>query len=109
MSLIKNALEKLDYPVCHAAYRGKERKFLLYEFLGQDVQVFAESREAETSVSWSLDLYTDQVPLTQDLDKIKSLLEGNNIRCRVDAVTHDQNLDLQHAALTAWSVGRVFD
>lgn len=109
MSRITAALKELGYPVCHTAYRGKKRKFLVFQSLGQTDQLWAEGREAESGSQWSLDLYTCDTPLTGQLDQIAQALAAADIRCRVDGIMYDAELDLQHAALTAWAVGREFD
>lgn len=109
MSRIKEALKGLDYPVHHAAYRGKARTFLIFQSIGQEAQLWAEGREAESGSGWSLDLYCDRTPLTPEINAITQLLAAANIRCRVDAIMYDTELDLQHVALTAWTAGREFD
>lgn len=109
MSRIKEALKGLDYPVHHAAYRGNARTFLIFQSVGQEAQLWAEGREVESGSGWSLDLYSDHAPLTPEIGTITQLLADADIRCRVDAVMYDAELDLQHVALSAWAIGREFD
>lgn len=53
---IHEALQPLGLPVCHPPYKGNEPKYICYQILGQIGQIYAESREAETAMSWVLEL-----------------------------------------------------
>ena len=53
---VYDALQPLGLPVCHPPYKGGEEKYICYQNLGQVGQIYAESKEAETAMSWIVEL-----------------------------------------------------
>ncbi len=53
---IHEALLPLGLPVCHPPYKGGASKYICYQNLGQIGEIYAESREAATAMSWIVEL-----------------------------------------------------
>lgn len=97
---ISKALSALGIPVCHPPYSGGEHTFVTYQLMGQSGTMYAESREAETGMGYSVDLYTDGEYVTL-IHSIKSALEDAGYSCVVDQEIYEQNTGLRHIAMSA--------
>ena len=97
---ISKALEPMGIPVCHPPYSGSEDTFVTYQLMGQMGTVFAEGQEAETGVTFSVDLYTTG-EYEQLVQEIKNLTAAAGYICVVDQEMYESDTKRRHIAMTA--------
>ncbi len=105
MQTLKQILSSaLDIPVERPSYRGNAPKYIIYHVIGQSGTIYAEGREAETGVSFALDLYSDGSYL-DILRKIQTALWDAGIASTVEMEDYDNDTEYYHVAMIARRVG----
>lgn len=101
---IYEALENLEVPVCHPPYRGNEETYITYQLLGQGDRVYAESREAETSVMYAVSIFAEGFA-AELLRETKASLEAAGYIVTVDMENYDKDTGRTQIALIAETEG----
>lgn len=101
---IAEALADIGIDVCHPPYRGKHDTYITYQLIGQDGQIYANGKEAETGVSYSVDLYGSFFNPTT-LTNIKSALEAAGYSVVVEMEYYDSQKDKNQISMIATVVG----
>ena len=104
---IYEALENLGVPVCHPPYRGSEETYITYQLLGQGNRVYAESREAETSVMYAVSIFSEGFAV-ELLRETKASLEAAGYIVTVDMETYDKDTGRTQIALIAETEGNEY-
>ena len=105
---INNALAALKLPVTHPPYKGEANEYITYQHITQSTTLYAEGIEAETSVLYSVDLYTDTPPFAERIQEIKRLLAAADWSCVVDAEMYETETGMYHIAMSAQHVGGIY-
>lgn len=105
---IAEALATLSVPVTHPPYLGEGEDYITYQLITQSTTLYAEGVEAETSVLYSVDLYTKTVPFAPMLLKIKELLQAGGWSCTVAAEQYENDTGLYHISMDAAAVGGIY-
>lgn len=101
---IYEALENLGVPVCHPPYRGNEETYITYQLLGQGDRVYAEGREAETSVMYAVSIFAEGFA-AELLRQVKEKLEDAGYIVAVEMETYDKDTGRTQIALIAETEG----
>lgn len=104
---ISKALEPLGIPVTHPPYSGSAETFVTYQLMGQVGAVFAESQEAETGMTFSVDLYT-KGEYEQLVKDIKTLSAAAGYICTVDQEIYEIDTGRRHIAMTAVTAEEIY-
>ena len=107
MSTIAEALKGINYPVVHPPYLGEDKTYVTYQIIGQNAILYGESREQETTVSYSVDIWTDE-PFLGLLLLVKERLENAGYIVTIDMETYDNATKRWHVAMTAVIEGAVY-
>ena len=107
MATIIEALKDINYPVVHPPYKGESTTYITYQIIGQSTILYSESREQETTVSYSVDIWTDE-PFLGLLLLIKESLENAGYIVTIDMETYDNATKRWHIAMTAIVEGDVY-
>lgn len=99
---------KDKYIVCHPPYMGDAREYVTYQLITQSTTLYAEGEEKETSVLYSIDLYTDTPPFAAKIQEIKRLLAAADWSCVVDAEMYETETGMYHIAMSAQHVGGIY-
>ena len=104
---IFEALENLGVPVCHPPYKGSNETYITYQLLGQGNRVYAESREAETSVMYAVSIFSEGFAAGL-LRETKASLEAAGYIVTVDMETYDKDTGRTQIALIAETEGNEY-
>lgn len=97
---IDKALSGLGIPVSHPPYRGQETEYITFQIMGQESVLYAEGKEQETAMRYSVDLYTSQ-PFKTMIPKIKAALEAAGYIMVVDQEIYESETKHWHVAMSA--------
>lgn len=97
---VAQALEGIGCPVCHPPYMGDEDTYITYQILGQENTLYAEGREAETSVSYAVSLYME-APFVELMLKTKAALEAAGYIVTVEMEYYDKDTKRRQVSLIA--------
>ena len=101
-------LQALGIPVCHPPYLGSERKYVTYQFIGQDGILYAEGREQETGVMYAVNVYAERKEVFALMLDVKSTLEAAGYIVTVDTEIYEETEKLHRIVLTAAREGAVY-
>lgn len=101
---IYEALAGTGYPVCHPPYQGDAGTYITYQIAGQDSILYAESGEAETTVMYGVNIFSDHFSATI-LTTVKEALESAGYIVTVEAENYDKDHKKNQIALIAEVVG----
>lgn len=105
---INNALAALKLPVTHPPYKGEANEYITYQLITQSTTLYAEGAEAETSVLYAVDYYTQATPFEKKLLEIKRLLQAAGWTCTVNAEDYEPDTGLYHIPMTVTHVGGIY-
>lgn len=95
---IYEALRSLNLPVCHPPYKGDAETYITYQLLGQIGQIYAEGKEAETAVSYAVDIFSTFFNASLFV-QVKQLLEAAGYVVTVDMEYYNQEKDISQMSL----------
>lgn len=109
---IYEALNGLTYqgntvPVCHPPYEGSSHTYITYQLLGQIGMIYAEGGEAETGVSYAVNVFND----TFDAELIKAVKTALNLGgyiVVIETETYDENHRYNQVVMTATKEGAIY-
>lgn len=96
------------YTVCHPPYMGDATEYVTYQLITQSTTLYAEGAEAETSVLYAVDYYTNTTPFAEKLLEIKRLLQAAGWACTVNAEDYEPDTGLYHIPMTATHIGGIY-
>lgn len=107
-SSIADALSLLPCPVSRVPYRGDSASYVTYQLLGQQGQIYAEGKEAETAVRYAVSVFS---PGGSDVLMLntKAALEAAGYIVTIDMEDYDADMDIHQSALIAEDVGLGMD
>lgn len=108
MKTIQEALENIDYPVCHPPYRGGDTKFVTFQLIGQDTILFAEGKEKETSVSYAVNVYCGSADIMKMTLDVKDALQYAGYIVTIEPETFEKEAGLHRIMMTAKAVGAIY-
>lgn len=97
---IHEALSHLGLPVCHPPYKGGEEKYICYQNLGQVGQIYAESKEAETGMSWIVELISPAYD-SEFIRQSKEALEASGYVVLIDGSAYNDEKSCCQVTLIA--------
>ena len=100
MSIAAN-LQALGISVCHPPYLGAERRYVTYQFIGQDGILYAEGREQETGVRYAVNVYAERKEVFSLMLEVKATLEAAGYIVTVDTEIYEDAEKLHRIVLTA--------
>lgn len=104
---IYEALAGTGLPCSHPPYTGTGDAWITCELLGQFGTIYAEGREAETAVTYVVNLYCrGQYALT--LRRVKAALEAAGWVVTVDNEFYEEQLRARRVVLTAEIEGAIY-
>lgn len=106
--MIFESLQALGVPVCHPPYLGAERKYVTYQFIGQDGALYAEGVEQETGVMYAVNVYAERKDVFALMLDVKAALEADGYIVTVDAEIYEDTEKLHRIVLTAACEGAVY-
>lgn len=106
--MIAANLQALGISVCHPPYLGSERKYVTYQFIGQDGVLYAEGREQETGVMYAVNVYAERKEVFTLMLDVKSTLEAAGYIVTVDTEIYEETEKLHRIVLTAAREGAVY-
>lgn len=106
--MIAENLQALGISVCHPPYLGSERKYVTYQFIGQDGVLYAEGREQETGVMYAVNVYAERKEVFTLMLEVKTLLEAAGYIVTVDTEFYEETEKLHRIVLTAVREGAVY-
>ena len=105
---ISQILQALGIPVCHTPYLGSERKYVTYQFIGQDGILYAEGREQETGTMYAVNVYAERKDVFTLMQEVKTTLESADYIVTVDTEIYEETEKLHRIVLTAVREGAVY-
>lgn len=106
--MIFENLQALGVPVCHPPYLGTERKYVTYQFIGQDGMLYAEGTEQETGVMYAVNIYAERKDVFTLMLDVKAMLEAAGYIVTVDTEIYEETEKLHRIVLTAAREGAVY-
>lgn len=106
--MIFENLQALGVPVCHPPYLGAERKYVTYQFIGQDGILYAEGAEQETGVMYAVNVYAERKDVFALMLDVKVTLEAAGYIVTVDTEIYEETEKLHRIVLTAAREGAVY-
>lgn len=106
--MIFESLQALGVPVCHPPYLGAERKYVTYQFIGQDGVLYAEGAEQETGVMYAVNVYAERKDVFALMLDVKATLEADGYIVTVDTEIYEETEKLHRIVLTAVREGAVY-
>lgn len=97
---IYEALANIGYPVCHPPYQGNEETYITYQIVGQDSIIYAEGKEAETTVMFAVNIFSDLFAASV-LTAVKQALESAGYIVTVEAENYDKDHKKNQISLIA--------
>lgn len=107
MTIFEN-LQALGIPVCHPPYLGSERKYVTYQFIGQDGILYAEGVEQETGVMYAVNVYAERKDVFTLMLEVKTALEAADYIVTVDTEIYEETEKLHRIVLLAVREGAVY-
>lgn len=104
---IAQALLPTGLPCCHPPYTGDADAYVTYSLLGQTGMLYAEGSEAETAVSYVVNLYTS-APYVALLRQVKAALEAAGYIVTVETEYYEDAIKKRHIVMTAEIQGDVY-
>ena len=104
---IDKALKDIGCPVCHPPYTGKATTYITYQIVGQVGMVYAEGKEQETGVNYSVDIWSSSPFITLMLN-VKTALETAGYIVTVDMEYYDSATKVHQVSLSATVEGEVY-
>lgn len=104
---IYEALQPLGLPVCHPPYKGGALKYICYQMLGQTGQIYAESKEAATAMSWIVELVSPAYD-ANFVRQAKIALEASGHIVTIDGSAYNDNKSCCQVTLIAEIEGDSF-
>ena len=101
------ALANIGCPVCHPPYTGKADTYITYQIVGQVGVVYAEGKEKETGVNYSVDIWTGASFVTLML-ATKAALEAAGYIVTVEMEYYDNEIKRHQISLSATIPGAVY-
>lgn len=101
------ALANIGCPVCHPPYTGKADTYITYQIVGQVGMVYAEGKEKETGVNYSVDIWTSASFVTLML-ATKAALELAGYIVTVEMEYYDKESKRRQISLSATTAGAVY-
>jgi hypothetical protein len=93
-------------PASHPPYLGTAQTYVTYQIMGQDGMLYAEGKEQETGMRYSVDLYTkDDTTLFSMIQSVKAALEDADWIVTIDQEIYEDDTKLWHIPMTATQEG----
>jgi len=105
--MIYEALEGLGVPVCHPPYMGSEDTYITYQILGQEGQIYAEGNEAETAVSYAVNIFAGAFSGAL-LEAVLTALREEGYIATVEMETYDKETAQTQISITATIEGAAY-
>lgn len=105
---IAEILKEHEIPACHPPYLGAARRYVTYQFIGQDGVLYAEGKEQETGTMYAVNVYAERKDVFALMLEVKSLLESVGYIVTVDTEIYEETEKLHRIVLTAAREGAVY-
>lgn len=104
---IPEAIMPTGIPCSHPPHKGAADVYVTYQLLGQTGILYADGKEQETAVSYSVDLYV-KGDYIADMIKVKTALETAGYIVSIDTEYLENDVDLYHVSMTATIEGAAY-
>lgn len=103
---ISEALKNIGMPEGPPPYRGNAVRYVTWQLIGQVGTLYAEGAEAETGVSYSVDVYAEtRAGCVTAMLTVKAALAAAGWLAQAETEYWEKDIDRYHIVLTAQAVG----
>ena len=103
---ISEALKNIGMPAGPPPYRGNAVPYVTWQLIGQVGTIYAEGAEAETGVSFSVDIYDEtREGCVAAMLTVKAALAAGGWLAQAETEYWEKDVDRYHIVLTALTVG----